>query len=103
MEFKNCEERVLWELDQAENEIVNLRKKVEELEDENNIANIKKVAAEAQVKELRELMGSILVIKESSGGELYIDTKTSYIWESYDHDLYRRIVDNVPEIEVKGR
>lgn len=103
MEFKNCEERVLWELDQAENEIVSLRKKVEELEVECNVSNAKQLAAEASVKELRELMGSILVIKESSGGEWYIDTKTSYIWESYDHDLYRRIVDNVPEIEVKER
>lgn len=102
MEFKNCEERVLWELEQAENEIANLKSEIEDLEDRCNIANIKQVAAEATAKGFRDLLGELLVIKKTAAGDLYVDLK-SYIWEEYDHDLYRRIVDNVPEIEVKER
>ena len=102
MEFKNCEERVLWELEQAENEIVGLKKEVEELEVKCNVFNANQLASEAMVKELRDLMGKVLVIKKSSGGNLYVDLK-SYIWEEYNHDLYRRIVDNVPEIGVEER
>jgi len=103
MEFKNCEERVLWELEQAENEIANLKSEIEELEDKCNIANIKQVAAEAAVKQFRELLGEQLVIRTSSTAGPFLALKDSYIYEKFDHDLYRRIVDNVPEIEVEER
>ena len=101
MEFKNCEERVLWELEQAENEIANLKSEIEELEVRCNVANAKQLAAEAAVKGFRELLGEMLVIRTSSTAGPFLALKASYIYEKYDYDLYRRIVDTVPEIEVE--
>lgn len=103
MEFKNCEERVLWELEQAENEIADLKHDIKILRKQLDDQSADIIKGNKAAKEFRDLLGELLVIRTSSTAGPFLALKDSYIYEKFDHDLYRRIVDNVPEIEVEER
>lgn len=91
MEFKTCEERILWELDLAENEIDHQEKVIRDL-------NQKLGELAEDYHELKEVIYSLakLYIFDDKFSSISFDS----VYENFDEDKFNKLQKLLPLIKV---
>ena len=90
MEFKTCEERVLWELNEAENETAHQAEVIRRL-------NVKIGDLQTDLIDLKEIILSLSTYKEFEYSPTVIMFNTLY--DNWDEDRFRRLLEIIPEIK----
>ena len=92
MEFKNCEERVLWELTETENQLADT--KLELIEMDKMYGRVL-----SDFEELKKIIEEIAVYNIPANKPAYISFYS--IYESCDDDRLEKLMKLVPKIEKR--